>query len=183
MKSSARAILCNALLGVALVVTASHAAEPNCIGPAAPAAVPRHESCIVIGPGGGAGQFYPAVSPHDTTVVLVGCEMTGPYITADGGESWPMFNLRCASDFFYYDPVDPSRLYLSSWGRDHADGALLGGIWLSKRAGEARKNVFADDQYIYDVLPWIRTIRSCPTRAASARARGRATKPGKHGNA
>ena len=35
----------------------------------------------------------PAVSPHDPKVVVEGCDMTGAYITKDGGESWRMFSL------------------------------------------------------------------------------------------
>ena len=59
----------------------------------------------VIGPGGGGAQFFPAVSPHDSSTVLVACDMAGAYITHDGGRSWRMFNLRAPARFFAFDPL------------------------------------------------------------------------------
>ena len=48
----------------------------------------------VIGPGGGGAMFNPTISPHDPNTVLISCDMTGSYITHDGGRTWRMFNLR-----------------------------------------------------------------------------------------
>lgn len=70
----------------------------------------------VIGPGGGGAQFTPTISPHDPNHVLVSCDMTGSYITHDGGASWRMFNLRGRSRFFLFDPSDPRVLYAQSFG-------------------------------------------------------------------
>ena len=42
----------------------------------------------VIGPGGGGAMFHPTIGPHDPNTVLVGCDMTGAYITHDGGRHW-----------------------------------------------------------------------------------------------
>ncbi len=39
----------------------------------------------MIGPGGGGAMFNPTISPHDTNTVLISCDMTGSYITHDGG--------------------------------------------------------------------------------------------------
>ena len=65
----------------------------------------------VIGPGGGGAQFIPTISPHDPHIMLVGCDMTGAYITRDGGQSWRMFNLRGRVHFFLFDPKDPQVIY------------------------------------------------------------------------
>ena len=46
----------------------------------------------------------PAISPHDPKVVVLGCDMTGAYITADGGASWRMFNLGSVPTAFAFDP-------------------------------------------------------------------------------
>ena len=46
-----------------------------------------HPGWTVLGPGGGGAQFNPAVSPHDPKRVLVSCDMTGAYLTEDGGAS------------------------------------------------------------------------------------------------
>lgn len=70
----------------------------------------------VIGPGGGGAMFHPTVSPHDPDTVLVGCDMTGAYISHDGGKSWRMFNLRGVAQFFVFDPLDKNVIYAQSTG-------------------------------------------------------------------
>src|SRR6516162_6725574 len=79
----------------------------------------------VIGPGGGGAMFNPTISPHDTNTVLISCDMTGSYITHDGGQSWRMFSLRGVVDFFVFDPRDPKTMYA------HATG-----LWRSTDSGE-----------------------------------------------
>src|SRR5947209_9729536 len=78
----------------------------------------------VIGPGGGGAMFNPTISPHDANTVLVSCDMTGSYITHDGGKSWRMFNLRGRTEFFAFDPKDPQVLY-----------AQAAGLWRSQDGG------------------------------------------------
>jgi photosystem II stability/assembly factor-like uncharacterized protein len=70
----------------------------------------------IIGPGGGGAQYRPTVSPHDPNTVLVACDMTGNYITRDGGRSWRQFNLRTRTDAFAFDPKDPKVIYAGSSG-------------------------------------------------------------------
>ena len=60
--------------------------------------------------------FHPTVSPHDPDTVLVNCDMTGAYITHDGGKSWRMFNLRGVVQFFVFDPVDKNVIYAEATG-------------------------------------------------------------------
>jgi hypothetical protein len=79
----------------------------------------------VIGPGGGGAMFNPTISPHDSNTVLISCDMTGSYITHDGGRTWRMFNLRGVVDFFVFDPLDPKTMYA------HATG-----LWRSTDGGE-----------------------------------------------
>ena len=79
----------------------------------------------VIGPGGGGAMFNPTISPHDANTVLVSCDMTGSYITHDGGRTWRMFNLRGVVNFFVFDPLDPKTIYA------HATG-----LWRSTDGGE-----------------------------------------------
>jgi photosystem II stability/assembly factor-like uncharacterized protein len=79
----------------------------------------------VIGPGGGGAMFNPTISPHDTNTVLISCDMTGSYITHDGGQTWRMFNLRGVVNFFVFDPQDAKTMYA------HATG-----LWRSTDAGE-----------------------------------------------
>ena len=69
--------------------------------------------------------FNPTISPHDPNTVLISCDMSGSYITHDGGRSWRMFNLRGVVNFFVFDPVDPKTMYA------HATA-----LWRSTDAGE-----------------------------------------------
>ena len=80
----------------------------------------------VIGPGGGGAMFNPTISPHDVNTILVSCDMTGSYITHDGGRTWRMFNLRGVVNFFVFDPKDPKTMYA------HATG-----LWRSVDGGES----------------------------------------------
>jgi photosystem II stability/assembly factor-like uncharacterized protein len=80
----------------------------------------------VIGPGGGGAMFNPTISPHDSRTVLVSCDMTGAYITHDGGNSWRMFNLRGTVRFFAFDPRQAKTIY-----------AGVHGLWRSTDDGES----------------------------------------------
>src|SRR5450631_2878829 len=60
----------------------------------------------IIGPGGGGSLFHPTVSPHDSRVALVACDMTGAYLTQDGGATWRIVNLGEPVQFFVFDPID-----------------------------------------------------------------------------
>jgi photosystem II stability/assembly factor-like uncharacterized protein len=70
----------------------------------------------VVGPGGGGAQFFPSISPHDPKRVLVACDMTGSYLTEDGGASWRVFNLRGTTRYFEWDPNDPKIIYAVNHG-------------------------------------------------------------------
>jgi len=72
---------------------------------------PRFDAWRILGPGGGGAQFYPAVSPLDPRLVLVACDMTGAYISHDGGDSWRLFDLRAPVKFFAFDPNDAKVIY------------------------------------------------------------------------
>src|SRR2546429_9427335 len=85
----------------------------------------------IIGPGGGGAMFHPTISPHDPNTVLVSCDMTGAYITHDGGKSWRMFNLRGVVEFFVFDPKDKNAMY-----------AQATGLWRSQDGGETWSLVY-----------------------------------------
>ena len=73
----------------------------------------RNDAWEHIGPGGGGGQFGPAISPHNPDVAFVTCDMGGCFVTYNGGELWRMFNLSQKVRFFVFDPVDPNVVYAS----------------------------------------------------------------------
>jgi photosystem II stability/assembly factor-like uncharacterized protein len=94
---------------------------------------PRFDSWRVIGPGGGGTMVSPTISPHDPNIIVEHCDMTGGYVTTDGGRSWRMFNLRAGVSTFAFDPRDPSVIY--------AGNAAL---WRSQDEGKSWKMIFPD---------------------------------------
>ncbi len=87
----------------------------------------RHDSWRIIGPGGGGSMFHPTIHPLDPNIALIACDMTGAYLTRDGGRSWRMFNLGGPVRFFVFDPRNPSIIYAQAEALFRsADG---GGTW------------------------------------------------------
>jgi photosystem II stability/assembly factor-like uncharacterized protein len=74
----------------------------------------RYDSWDFVGAGGGGAMFNPTVSPHDPDYAYVRCDMTGAYVTYNGGESWRMFNLRSPVRWFVFDPKNPDVIYANS---------------------------------------------------------------------
>jgi len=75
--------------------------------------------------------FHPTISPNDPNTVLVACDMTGSYITHDGGETWRMFNLRGVVRFLVFDPSDRKTIYAAT----HV-------LWRSTDGGETWRLVY-----------------------------------------
>ncbi|MGD0832523.1 MAG: hypothetical protein ABR907_16435, partial [Terracidiphilus sp.] len=93
----------------------------------------RADGWTIIGPGGGGTLIAPTISPHDASVVIEHSDMTGNYITRDGGASWRMFNLRSGMEIFAFDPKNARRIY--------AGGAAL---WRSEDGGQTWSMIFPD---------------------------------------
>lgn len=70
----------------------------------------------IIGPGGGGAQYIPTISPHDPDMVLVACDMTGSYITYNGGQQWTQLNFKVFTGSFAFDPLDPDIVYAGATG-------------------------------------------------------------------
>lgn len=94
----------------------------------------------VLGPGGGGAMYHPAISPTDPNIVLVACDMTGSYITQDGGRSWRMFNLRGVSREFVFDPVRSNVIY-----------AVGVGLWRSEDTGRTWHMLWPAPRQIEDI--------------------------------
>ncbi|HWJ46045.1 MAG TPA: hypothetical protein VNS62_00240, partial [Candidatus Udaeobacter sp.] len=95
----------------------------------------------VIGPGGGGAMFNPTISPHDPNTVLISCDMSGSYISHNGGQSWRMFNLRGVVRFFTFDPLDPKVMY-----------AQATGLWRSTDGGENWNLVYPSPEKIKAIV-------------------------------
>jgi photosystem II stability/assembly factor-like uncharacterized protein len=74
----------------------------------------RNDTWGFTGYGGGGAMFWPAVSPHDPDYAYVACDMTGSFVTYNGGKSWRMFSLLGPVKYFVFDPVDPDVAYAKS---------------------------------------------------------------------
>jgi hypothetical protein len=74
----------------------------------------RNDTWGFTGYGGGGAMFWPAVSPHDPDYAYVACDMTGSFVTYNGGESWRMFSLLGPVKYFVFDPVDSNVVYAKS---------------------------------------------------------------------
>ena len=92
---------------------------------------PRFDSFQIIGPGGGGTTIGPVISPHDLSIVVEHSDMTGNYITLDGGSSWRMFNLRTGINAFAFDPGKPTRIYAGS-----------AALWRSDDSGRTWRMIF-----------------------------------------
>ena len=92
----------------------------------------------VIGPGGGGGVLLPTISPFDENLILTHCDMTGAYISKDGGENWRIFNLWTVPDDFEYDPVNSNTIYTATRGYRHSEdrGSGLSMLYRSEDQGE-----------------------------------------------
>lgn len=71
----------------------------------------RNDQWGFIGPGGGGAMFNPAINPSDSNHAFVSCDMTGSFVTYDGGEKWRMFNLRGVTKFYRFDKREPNIVY------------------------------------------------------------------------
>jgi photosystem II stability/assembly factor-like uncharacterized protein len=72
----------------------------------------RNDAWDFMGPGGGGAMpFIPAVNPSDPDNAYVSCDMTGSYVTYNGGEKWRMFNLRGVVKFYAFDRKESNVVY------------------------------------------------------------------------
>ena len=85
-----------------------------------------------IGPGGGGTIFVPVISPHDKDVMMALCDMTGTFLTRDGGYSWKTLYFKGTTDTYCFDPSDPKVIYV---------GATSSGLWKSVDSGDSWDNI------------------------------------------
>lgn len=100
----------------------------------------------VIGPGGGGGVLKPTISPFDENFVMTHCDMTGVYISQNGGQNWKMKNLWNIPDDFEFDPVSPNTVYIATRGFLHSEdrGSGISMLLRSDNKGEQWRIVFPD---------------------------------------
>lgn len=104
----------------------------------------QQEDWKVIGPGGGGGVFIPTISPFDTNFVFAKGDMTGAFVTYDGGKNWRMFNLMTVASDFEFDPSDSKTVYASSRGYlyDEDRGSGLSMLYRSENKGKSWRVIY-----------------------------------------
>ena len=67
-----------------------------------------------LGPGGGGAVFIPTFSYKSADNFLLRCDMTGTYLTHDGGSSYQQINLAGGASAYAWDPSDSNIVYIGS---------------------------------------------------------------------
>ena len=101
--------------------------------------------------------FHPTIDPRDLNEVLVACDMTGSYMSHDGGHTWRMFNLRGTVRFFAFDPQRPRVIYAATkalW-RSTDDGESWNLVWPKPSTvnGVGMNSDHADETILSDSNP------------------------------
>lgn len=100
----------------------------------------------VIGPGGGGGVFLPTISPFNIDLVLSYCDMTGAYLSENGGNDWRMINFGTVPIDFAFDPIDSNTIYVATRGYRYAEerGSGLSMLFRSTDRGKNWSVVYPD---------------------------------------
>ncbi|MBK6281486.1 MAG: hypothetical protein IPF54_01395 [Draconibacterium sp.] len=100
----------------------------------------------IVGPGAGGGVFIPTVSPFDTSFVFSKGDMTGAFVSYNGGKNWNQFNLMSLVKDFEFDPVEPDVVYAASRGylyeEDRGSGLTL--LYKSEKRGKTWNVIYPD---------------------------------------
>lgn len=102
-----------------------------------------------LGPGGGGATFIPTFSFQNPEKFLLRCDMTGSYVTGNGGESYQQINFANGASSYAYDPGDSNTLYIgSSMLNRSVDG---GKTWetIFPQKNEIKKEVYMGDHANY----------------------------------
>jgi len=103
----------------------------------------RLDAWQIIGPGGGGTFYNPSVSPHDPNLVFASTDMTGCYVSENGGRTWRTFNMWFTCRF-YFDPKLPNRVYASTTGLFRSDDR--GHTWTMIYPEGTPRVGYADDE-------------------------------------
>jgi len=99
----------------------------------------RLDKWKIIGPGAGGSHYIPTISPFDENITLFACDMTGSYITYDGGKNWREFNLRSGCGAFCFD-----------FNRENVIYAASNGIYRSEDNGKRWRLIFPKPETVLE---------------------------------
>ncbi|MGI9545193.1 MAG: WD40/YVTN/BNR-like repeat-containing protein, partial [Cyclobacteriaceae bacterium] len=106
----------------------------------------------LIGPGGGGSTFIPTFSYSSPERFMIRCDMTGAYITHDGGTSYSIITNPNGSYSFGFDPENPETIYLgtSSLKRSRDGGKTWSGIF--PKQDEIKEETYSGDHANYRLI-------------------------------
>ena len=122
-RSWARRLMPLAAAALVLGVSCAPASRVPLIGGVAAADLaPPVNGWQPLGISGGGSMFVPSISPANPDMMMINCDMSGAYLSRDGGVTWQMIdhmqlqsNTRCHPGFH---PTDPNVIYAAHgwWG-------------------------------------------------------------------
>ncbi|HMG89326.1 MAG TPA: hypothetical protein VK589_04680, partial [Chryseolinea sp.] len=104
-----------------------------------------------LGPGGGGATFIPTFSYETSQNFLVRCDMTGSYITNDGGISYQQVNFANGANAYAFDPHNANSIWIGSTTLNHSTDA--GKTWeiVFPKKEEIVSESFHDDHASYSI--------------------------------
>ena len=67
-----------------------------------------------LGPGGGGATFLPSFPYYNPDNFFIRCDMTGSYLTTDGGNSYKQINFDNGASSYAFDLQDSNKIYIGS---------------------------------------------------------------------
>lgn len=126
-------------------------AAASCSLPQESVPAARSSGWVKLGPGGGGATFIPTFSYTTADKFMVRCDMTGSYITNDGGMSYEQVNFPNGAHAFAYDPNNASSMWIGASTLNHSkDG---GKTWtrVFPEAQDIIAETFHDDHASYRI--------------------------------
>lgn len=77
-------------------------------------ATTKENKTEIIGPGGGGATFIPTFFQGNPMQFLVRCDMTGSYLTKDGGASYQQINFANGASSYAFHPQDSNIIYIGA---------------------------------------------------------------------
>ena len=104
-----------------------------------------------LGPGGGGATFIPTFAYNTPDNFLIRCDMTGSYLTRDGGASYQQINYAGGASSYAYDPNDPKTVYIGGTALNRSvDGGITWERIFPAKADIARE-IFQGDHGDYRI--------------------------------
>ncbi len=105
-----------------------------------------------VGPGGGGAIFIPTFSYKSAERFLLRCDMTGSYLTGDGGNSYKQIDFAGGASSYAWDPSDSNMVYIGSASLNRSDDGGKSWMRIFPPAEEITGEQFKGDHADYSIL-------------------------------